>query len=205
MELTKDLLEQLYVTTSDTVIELAPGLRHTAKMMLSCRPPSYLGVDSEFAIIADLNRRLGRDGVRFVQGSADDTGLPGETASVLFGKTIFSMQSPARQHLIVKEAWRIVRCGGRFGIHERGVCDTVPEAYRRKMEAGLATAIRHDVHLLAAAEWRELLESAGFRVAFQRIAPMALLDDVLVLEMRRTLHRYRDKLQAVAMVCQKEY
>ena len=231
IELTDELLRQLRITTSDTVVELAPGLGHTAEKVLALRPFTYLGVDREPSIVHELNRRLGRDGVRFVQGSAEDTGLPGETASVLFGEAMLSMQSDARRRQIVEESWRIVRSGGRYGIHELCVCSTVSAAYRRKMEADLSTSIHHGVRLLTVDEWKELMESAGFRVASKATAPMRLLhasrmvrDEGVagairfawntvtcpavlrrVLDMRRTFHRYEPTLRAIAMVCAKEY
>jgi hypothetical protein len=231
VELTDELLGHLNITKNDTVVELAPGLGHTAEKVFARKPFTYLGVDCELAIVQDLERRFGREGVRFVQGSAEDTGLPGETATVLFGEAMLSMQTDSRRRHIVEEAWRIVRAGGRYGIHELCVCPTASAAYRRKMEADLSLSIRHGVRLLTVDDWRELMESVGFRVAFKRTAPMRLLDasrvvrdegvagalrfawNVLtcpavlhrVAEMRRTFHRYQDNLQAVSMVCLKEY
>jgi ubiquinone/menaquinone biosynthesis C-methylase UbiE len=199
--------------------------------VLARRPLTYLGVDRELSIISALDRRFQRESVRFVQGDAEDTGLPGETATVLFGEAMLSMPSETRRRRIIEEAWRVVRRSGRCGIHELCVCSTVSPAYRRKMEADLAIAIRHGVRLLSVNEWRELMESTGFRVTFKTTAPMRLLDPSRIIrdegftgalrfawntathpailrrvvEMRRTFHRYRDHLQAVAMVCVKEY
>jgi SAM-dependent methyltransferase len=229
--LTNELLRELNIKSGDTVVELAPGLGHTAEKVLSIKPATYLGVDSDPVAVSNLADRLGRDGVRFVQGSAEDTGLPGETATVLFGEAMLSMQSDLRRRQIVEEAWRVVRCGGRYGIHELCVAPGLSPTDQLRMEAGLRHAVRHGVRLLTVQEWRELMESAGFCVTFQSTAPMRLLDagrilqdegiagamrfawNTLthpavfrrVLEMRRIFKRYQHNLQAVAMVCNKEY
>lgn len=229
--MTETLLRVLHINSEDTVIELAPGMGHTAAKVLACGPSTYLGVDREAGVVRELAARLERDGVRFVQGTAEDTGLPGETASVLFGEAMLSMQSDLRRREIVEEAWRVMRCHGRYGIHELCVAPYLSDAYRGKMEADIRRAIRHPVRLLTAHEWRILIESVGFRVGFEETAPMQLLqahrivkdEGILgalrfawnaftnprvlrrVLEMRRAFNKYQHNLQAIAMVCHKEY
>ena len=144
---------------------------------------------------------------------------------------MLTMQPDRRRRQIVEEAWRVVRSGGRYGMHELCISGCVSQAYSQKMEADLAAAIHHSIRLLTVEEWRELMESAGFHLVFKRTAPMRLLnagrilqDEGLfgalrfafntltsavllrrVLEMRRTFHQYQDNLQAVAIVCHKEY
>ena len=113
VELTNRMLASLNIGRVDTVIELAPGLGHTAERVLAARPASYLGVDREQAVIRRLNATLGSDGVRFVDRHAEDTGLPGEIATVLYGEAMLSMQPHARKKLIVDEAWRLLQPGGR--------------------------------------------------------------------------------------------
>jgi ubiquinone/menaquinone biosynthesis C-methylase UbiE len=231
VELTDALLAQLDIQAKDTVIELAPGLGHTAVKVLARHPMTYLGVDREPVVVHDLQRRLGADNVRFIEGRAEDTGLPGETTSVLFGEAMLSMQCNSHRKQIVEEAWRVLKRGGRYGIHELCVSSDVSGACHRAIQAELAAAIHHGVHLLTVEEWRDLLESAGFNVKFQQTAPMRLLEpgrilrdeglkralcfgfNVLtdscvrqrVLSMRRVFRRHRDTLQAIGMVCHKEY
>jgi SAM-dependent methyltransferase len=231
VELTDALLAELDVQPTDSVMELAPGLGHTAVKVLSRQPRTYLGVDREAAVVRTLNGRLGSDKVRFVAGSAEDTGLPGETASVLFGEAMLTMQSAIRRKQIVEEAWRVLRRGGRYGIHELCLSSNVDAACRRAIEAELARTIHHGVYLLTEADWRELLESAGFCVHFRKTAPMRLLEPARIVRdegvagalrfgfhvlttpsirqrvfgMRRVFQRYRDNLQAIGLVCHKEY
>lgn len=230
VELTDELLRHLEIGPKDTVIELAPGLGHTAAKVLARKPLSYLGVDREATVVQALERKLGCDRVRIVQGSAEDTGLPGGTATVLFGEAMLTMQSYKRRSDVVSEAWRILRRGGRYGIHELCVTD-VSNAFRNRLQADLCSAIRHSVSLLTVTEWRELLESAGFSTRVKRTAPMRLLEpsrivrdegvlgaarfafnavtspSILrrVVEMRRVFRRYEENLQTIAMVCDKEY
>lgn len=176
-ELTDRMLTQLAVGPEDRVVELAPGLGHTAVRLLALRPASYIGVDREYEVTESLQARLGSDRARFVQGRAEDTGLPGEFASVVFGEAMMSMQRDAVKRAIVGEAWRVLRRGGRYGIHELCLSpDDIPLGRRRAIEAELARVIHHGVVPLTGAEWKELLEAAGFTVTAVMHAPMHLLE-----------------------------
>lgn len=230
VELTHRMLNSLSIGRKDTVIELAPGLGHTAERVIATRPMSYLGVDRESVVVRHLNAALGSDGVRFVTGTAEDTGLPGEIATVLYGEAMLSMQPHARKKEIVDEAWRLLQRGGRYGIHELCVSDT-DETERRSLEAELAQVIHHGVRVLTVSEWRSLLESAGFQVTQVMVAPMKLLEPTRILQdeglvgavrfavnvmchpetMRRVLRmracfrRRQHQIQAISLVCKKDY
>jgi SAM-dependent methyltransferase len=232
VELSDRLLHALSISPRDTVIELAPGLGHTAEKVIARGPISYLGVDREPSVVAELNRRLSGEAVRFVEGVAEDTGLPGETATVLFGEAMLSMQPTSRKKLVIEEAWRLLRRGGRYGIHE--LClqsDALTESSRKQMEADLSQTIHHGVCVPSPMEWYELMESAGFRVKLEMRAPMALLDPTRIIQdegwlgalrfgfnvlrcgearrrvsaMRSVFRHYRKSLQAICLVCEKEY
>jgi hypothetical protein len=230
VELTNRMLASLNLGPVDTVIELAPGLGHTAERVLAIPPASYLGVDREQAVTQRLNAALGSDGARFVTGTAEDTGLPGEIASVLYGEAMLSTQPHARKKLIVDEAWRLLQCGGRYGIHELCVGE-INESDRRRLETELAEVIHHGVRVLTVGEWRNLLESTGFQVTQVMRAPMKLLEpgrilqdegffgalrfaanllthpEMLgrVLRMRACFRRHRHQLQAISIICKKDY
>jgi ubiquinone/menaquinone biosynthesis C-methylase UbiE len=224
------MLASLRIGRADTVIELAPGLGHTAERVIELQPSSYLGVDREEGVVKRLNATLARDGVRFVTGTAEDTGLPGEIASVLYGEAMLTMQPHARRKVIVDEAWRLLQRGGRYGIHELCVRD-MGETDRRLLEAELAQVIHHGVRLLTVLEWRNLLESAGFQVNHEMRAPMKLLEPRRivhdegvagatrfaanlvchpgimrrVLGMRACFRRHQHHLEAISLVCKKDY
>jgi ubiquinone/menaquinone biosynthesis C-methylase UbiE len=177
VELTRQMLDALAIGPRDKVVELAPGIGHTAERVLSLNPASYIGVDRDSHAASSLQHRLGRDGVRFVHGTAEDTGLPGEAATIVFGEAMMSMHPDAVKRRVVAEAWRVLKRGGKYGIHELClVPDDAPQSMRKAIQAELARAIHHLVAPLTQAEWRELLEAAGFTVTLVREAPMHLLE-----------------------------
>jgi SAM-dependent methyltransferase len=226
------MLDVLGIGPRDKVVELAPGLGHTAERAVALNPASYIGVDRDVDAACGLQHRLGRDGVRFVEGTAEDTGLPGEAATVVFGEAMLSMQPHSVKRRIVAEAWRVLKHCGRYGVHELCVVpDDAPASLRKGIEAELARAIHHGVVLLTQAEWRGLLEGAGFTVTFVREAPMHLLeprriiqDEGLVrtlaiagrmlmnpearrrvLRMRATFRSLGGSIRAISMVAEKRY
>lgn len=228
VELTGRLLRALAITPADRVVELAPGLGRTARTLARTPPASYIGVERHAAAIAYLRRKMPR--LRFVEGSAEDTGLPGEIATVLFGEAMLTMQGAETKGRIVEEAWRLLRNGGRYGIHELCLCES-GEPARGEIQEALARAVGDRIELLTAAEWAETLEAAGFQTACVLTAPMHLLRPSRMLadegaarlaaiafhllrdgelrarisEMSKALRRYERHLEAVAIVAGKRY
>ena len=164
-------------------------------------------------------------------GRADQTGLPSGSASVVIGEAMLSMQTAEHKRLIAAEAFRLLRPGGRYGIHELAV---VPEDMstdrQREIDRALSSVIHVGARPLPAREWKLLLESVGFRVVAIGYAPMHLLrplrliqdEGILgtlrlaknlmvdnaarrrVLAMRLVFERYRRNLSAIYIVAQKE-
>ena len=46
-ELTEKLIDSLNITSSDDIVEFAPGLGFTAELALKRKPHSYIGVEME--------------------------------------------------------------------------------------------------------------------------------------------------------------
>jgi len=229
LELTRAMLEQLCIGPGDWVVEFAPGLGVTAKLVLDKKPSSYVAVERDENVARHLARRLNGQS-RCLIGNAEDTRLPEEAFTVVYGEAMLSMQSLPAKLRIVKEAARLLRKGGRYGIHELClVPDDIGETVRREIAAQLSTHIHVGVQPVTAAEWRSLLECAGFAVRWERRAPMRLLepgrlvrDEGLagairfslnllrmpaarkrVIQMRRLFLTYRHHLEAVAFLCTK--
>jgi SAM-dependent methyltransferase len=229
-ELTEKLLGLLDIGPRDDVVEFAPGLGYTARLTLARGPASYTAVERDRDAAARVSRLLhGRD-QQCVFGSAEVTGLAERSASVVYGEAMLSMQLPAAKERIVAEAARLLRAGGRYGIHE--LClrpDDVSQGVREAIAQELSDEIHVGVRPLTVAEWRELLSGAGFRIDTVELAPMHLLEPrrvirdegVLralrfafnvathsaarrrVLKMRRVFRNYQGHLSAVAIVAVK--
>lgn len=143
---------------------------------------------------------------------------------------MLSMQPSTTKERIIAEAARLLRPGGRYGIHELClVPDDVEDDLRQSIQRDLSDEIHVGVRPLTCLEWRELLATAGFEVVSERSAPMHLLEPrrlvqdegVLgaarfawnvathaaarhrVLRMRRIFCKYADHLAAVAIVGRK--
>lgn len=231
IELTRELLAALGIGPDDDVIEFAPGLGVTARLTLARGPRSYRAVERDPRAARLLRHSFEGHGAEFHTGSADNTGLPDESATVLYGEAMLSMQTERQKERIVAEAARLLRPGGRYGIHE--LClqpddlpDDVKDAIRRDMSAAVHVGVRP----LTVAEWTHLLEENGLEPMPPILAPFRLLEPTRivrdeglpgairfasrvlrdgaarrrVLQMRGTFKRHRQYLSAVAFVARKK-
>ena len=158
------------------VVEFAPGLGRTTRLIMQAGPSAYTGVDRDAQVAAIIAPMVAPIGGTCLEGDAAATGLPDGEADVVVGEAMLTMQSERGKRAIIGEARRILRPGGLYAIHEMGVApddlqDTVKDAVRRD----LATTIRVNARPLTDGEWRALLESEGFEVVWSGVAPMELL------------------------------
>ena len=230
LELTRKLLAELAISPKDDVVELAPGLGITARMALAQKPKSYTAVERNPDAAAIVTRYLNRTNQKCTLGAAEETGLPGESATVVYGEAMLSMQPATTKLRIVREAARLLRPGGRYGIHELCIVpDHVDDSIRNAIQYELSDEIHIGVRPLTSSEWRGLLEAAGLRVVVDHILPMHLLeprriikDEGLfrairfawnvathaaarrrVLKMRSVFRKHRQHLAAIAIVAEK--
>lgn len=176
VELTRKMLASLDITSSDDVVELAPGLGATTRLVLDKNPASYRGVDRDPVAaerVADLISGPNRS---VSAGSAAETGLEDASADVAFGEAYLTMQPASQKARIVAELHRVIRPGGRIGVHEVSFKSTVSGPDRERIVDELRTSIKVHVSPLSDAEWRELLELAGFRIEDSAFTPLHLLE-----------------------------
>jgi len=233
IELTRKMLEALQISSSDTVVELAPGLGTTARITLAKRPAAYIAVERDPDAAAHVQRLVTDERDRCVRGNAAETGLPSQSADVVYGEAMLTMQVTSQKQAIAQEAWRVLRSGGRYAIHELGLMpDNLDEALKASILKDVSEAIHVGARPLTVSEWRRLLESAGFTVDAQSCvsSPMHLLEPRRVLtdegilgtarivfnvlrtpaarkrivQMRRVFRRYEHQLCAVTMIGQKQ-
>lgn len=229
--MTRALLDGLAIGPEDDVVEFAPGLGVTARMILERGPRSYVGVERDARAAEWTVRQLPeRANVSVVVGAADQTSLPVGSASIVIGEAMLSMQTEEHKRRIAAEAYRLLRPGGRYGIHELAVVpDSMPSGKRQAIDRALSSAIHVGARPLPAHEWRTLLESVGFSVEAVDFAPMHLLrpwrlvqdEGVIgalrvarnllrdraarrrVLAMRRVFEQHRDNLSSIHMIARK--
>ena len=225
MELTRRMLASLDIRGRDGVVEFAPGMGVTARLALALGPASYTAVERDEAAARIVEGYVVGEGRRVVVGSAAETGLPAASATVVYGEAMLTMQTEEVKRRIVREAARVLRPGGRYGIHEMCLRDGVDGGARREVERALTGVVHHGVRPLTVSEWRRLLEDEGFAVKAVETAPMALLEPARVVrdegffralrfafnvlrdadarrrvfEMRSVFRRHRGQIAAVAV------
>lgn len=227
--LTRSILDGLRIGQSDDVIEMAPGLGQTARMIVGRRPLSYTGVERDADAVSWLHRRLGKAGRRFIGAPAEDTGLEAGSASVVVTEAMLTMQPLNKKMAILEEAWRCLRPGGRLGMHELVlVPDTLPAETRQDIEGALSSTLHVGARPLTRLQWQELLDEKGFEVERVFTAPMHLLEPLRLIAdegpralqfawgvlrdkeareriaaMRATFRRYPKNLEAIGLIARK--
>ena len=177
LELTCRMVEELDVKPTDVVVEFAPGLGTTARSTLGRRPASYTGIERDETAARMVSGWLDGPGRRCLVGNAEETGLPGSSATVVYGEAMLTMQREPQKCRIVREAHRLLRSGGRYAIHELClVPDDLGDAVKEEIRRALSGTIHVGARPLTRSEWRGLLESAGFEVRAEATAPVRLLE-----------------------------
>lgn len=228
--LTLKMLDGLQLSTEDRVIEFAPGMGFTAEKVLQKHPSSYTGVELNPDAAARLRKRLAGPNRTIVEAHAGEVPLRDGSADKVYGEAMLTMQADHRKLEIIREAARLLRPGGLYGIHELGLTPNELDAEAKKeIQQGLARAIMVNARPLTEAEWRELLEEAGFEVIQVMKSPMLLLQTIRmiadeglprfllisynlmrfpierarILEMKNVFKRYEKNLNAVAIIARK--
>ena len=225
--LTRRMIDALSISSEDRVVEFAPGMGATARMVLRRKPLQFWGVEREPAAAARLESVLPRGKAEIVEGQAEHSGLQDACASVVYGEAMLSMQTSQQKKRIFSEARRLLAPGGRYGIHE--LCfrpDAISEAMRREIEAEMSKEIHVGVQPLCSSEWKQLFEQQGLDVIWCGEADLDLLepgrmlqdegilrclrivcnvakDPVLrqrILAIRRIFRKYREQLGAISIV-----
>lgn len=144
---------------------------------MSRQPASYTAIERDEAAAAAVKRYLNGLRQHCHIGSAEQTGLRDESATVVYGEAMLTMQGPEQKRRIVAEAFLLLKPGGRYGIHELALTpDDLPGEVRDEIGREMSRTIHVGVQPLTLREWRELLAWAGFEIRSEASAPMHLLE-----------------------------
>ncbi|WRZ95333.1 hypothetical protein OHB54_43740 [Streptomyces sp. NBC_01007] len=180
VELTRWMLDALAIGADDRVVELAAGLGATARLALARRPAAYTAVDRDAAAVALLGTLPPSGGTEVcaVRADATDTGMPGGSATVVYGEAMLTMQTCPAKRRVVREARRLLDDStGRYALHELCLLpDGLDPALADRIAADLQNAIHVGARPLTPTDWTRLLADEGFTVTARRTAPMALLE-----------------------------
>src|SRR5690606_24742597 len=175
-ELTQILMKNMDINPSDDVVEFAPGLGFTAAIACAKKPRSYTGVDNNKQASELARKNVNYDKMTMIVADAAHTTLPDNHATKVYGEAMLTMQPLEHKREIVREAARILKPGGYYGIHELGLCpDSISEDIKQRVYKDLSSNIRVHARPLTTAEWCDLLQGEGFEIIRVDSNAMALL------------------------------
>lgn len=175
--LTQKLIEDLKITDRDTVVEFAPGIGHTASFILKKKPKSYTGIELNEEAALKLGQKINGKNRTIVNTGAASTGLEDAVADKVIGEAMLTMQADNRKSEIIKEAYRILKKGGLYGIHELGlVPNELDPKIKGSIQRKLAQVIKVNARPLTQDEWCTLLRNEGFKIIEMYASPMHLLE-----------------------------
>ncbi|MDO4880582.1 MAG: class I SAM-dependent methyltransferase [Capnocytophaga sp.] len=229
-ELTEILIKNLNISPSDDVVEFAPGLGLTAALTCTNKPHSYTGVDINEEATKIVRKKIHYDKAKIIIADASNTTLPDACATKVYGEAMLTMQPLEHKKAIIAEAFRILKSGGYYGIHELALKpDDVSEEIKQEIFKELSSSIRVHARPMTASEWISLLEEQGFKVKNVAHNPMLLLERkrifqdegifrglkflinlclhrelrVRVLKMRGVFRKYLEQLEGISIVVEK--
>jgi arsenite methyltransferase len=116
-----------------------------------------LDMTDEMLALAEQNRAAqGAQNVRFLKGHIEAIPLPDQSVDVIISNCVINLAADKSQ--VLREAFRMLRPGGRFAVSDVVVQGEIPTELRRNMEAWvgcIAGALGED-------EYRRMLADAGF-------------------------------------------
>ncbi|MEQ6895923.1 class I SAM-dependent methyltransferase [Microbacterium sp. KR10-403] len=174
VQLTKRLVGMLPLKGAD-VVELAPGLGLTARMLLEAHPASYIGVEDDASAASLAAEAIGERG-RVIVGDAKSTGLPDASCDVVLTEAMLTMHTNAHRGEILDEVARILRPGGCYAVHELAlVPDDITPAQADDVRLSLVRSQKVNTRPQTTPEWRALFDAHGFDIQRIEHAPMRLL------------------------------
>ncbi|HRN48572.1 MAG TPA: methyltransferase domain-containing protein [Niabella sp.] len=229
-ELTLRLVNELKINHKDKLVEFAPGMGFTAELLLNKNPKSYTGIELNEEAVDILKKKIFLNGYSVVNRSAADTGLESSSIDKVIGEAMLTMQADHRKSEIIREAYRILKPGGWYGIHELGLIpENIEDGAKAEIQQELAKSIKVNARPLTIKEWCNLLEKEGFKIKTIDQNPMELLkakrmiaDEGLlrtlkigfnimvnpkakkkIMDMRNIFNKYENHLTAFAIIAEK--
>jgi len=113
--------------------------------------------DEMLALARENQRKAGVENVKFLKGEIENIPLPDNSVDVIISNCVINLS--ADKDRVLREAYRVLRPGGRFAVSDVVVTGEVPAEIRRNVELWIgciAGALRDS-------DYRSKLSAAGFR------------------------------------------
>jgi arsenite methyltransferase len=145
----------------ETVLDLGSG--GGIDVLLSARRVGPTGkaygldmTDEMLALAEENRRKAGATNVTFLKGEIESIPLPDASVDVIISNCVINLSGDKDR--VLREAFRVLKPGGRFAVSDVVVRGEVPDAVRRNMELWIGCV----AGALEEQEYRTLLAGAGF-------------------------------------------
>jgi SAM-dependent methyltransferase len=112
--------------------------------------------DEMLALANENKRRAGADNVEFLKGEIEQIPLPDESVDVIISNCVINLSGDKSK--VLREAFRVLKPGGRFAVSDVVVRGDVPPAIKRNMELWIGCV----AGALEEQEFLGLLREVGF-------------------------------------------
>src|SRR5213075_371416 len=113
--------------------------------------------DDMLALARENQAKAGAPNVEFLKGEIENIPLPQNAVDVIISNCVINLSADKAQ--VLKEAFRVLKPGGRFAVSDVVVRGETPPEVRRNMELWIGCV----AGALEEMEYRDLLADAGFR------------------------------------------
>jgi ubiquinone/menaquinone biosynthesis C-methylase UbiE len=127
--------------------------------------------DEMLALAEENKRRSGLTNVQFLRGEIEAVPLPDSAVDVIISNCVINLSGDKDR--VLKEAFRVLKPGGRFAVSDVVVRGEVPAAIRKSMELWTGCI----AGALSEAEYRNKLAEAGFTGIDVEVTRVYALDD----------------------------
>jgi SAM-dependent methyltransferase len=145
----------------ETVLDLGSGggidVLLSAKRVGPTGKAYGLDMTDEMLVLAQQNKiKSGLTNVEFLKGEIENIPLPNDTVDVIVSNCVINLSGDKDR--VLREAFRVLKPGGRFAISDVVVRGEVPQEIRKSMELWVGCV----AGALSETEYREKLTTAGF-------------------------------------------
>lgn len=145
----------------ETVLDLGSG--GGIDVLLSARRVGPTGkaygldmTDEMLALANENKQKAGAENVEFLKGEIEHIPLPDNSVDVIISNCVVNLSGDKPR--VIREAFRVLKPGGRFAVSDVVVNGDVPPDIRKNMELWIGCV----AGALEQAEFRQLLAGAGF-------------------------------------------
>lgn len=160
------LLSGAGVGMGERVVDLTPGAGALGRAAVARELHQWTGVCLDRAQARRVSSAVTGHGCGTVLGAPDRTGLEAGSATVLLAEGLLTGLSRPSKLAVLEEAARVLRPGGRIGVHELCVLEGPwGETPAEDIVAELSAFRNGGLKPLTESGWRALVEEAGLSMA----------------------------------------